>query len=289
MMLFLNVKNMKVNANTRTMTVMTVMTVARKLLAAVLCSFTLVGAILPIPAMSAPIDDYFVAIKNDNDSEMVTILFRGLDVNTVDREGRHGLHIAMLEGSLKVAKTLLDMSGTKVDTRSKNDESPLMMAALKGHITFAKRMIERGADVNKTGWAPLHYAATGGHVAMIKLLLDENAYIDAESPNKSTPLMMAALYGTEDAVRILLKEGADASVKNDQGLTAADFALQAERKALSADLAKAAKAIKAEQNAQSAPVAETVDIKKQAAKPVLESTTEKASEPPKRTFKTNYD
>ena len=40
-----------------------------------------------------------------------------------------GKLLALMEGSLKVAKTLLDLSGTKVDTRSKNDETPLMMAA----------------------------------------------------------------------------------------------------------------------------------------------------------------
>jgi uncharacterized protein len=276
---------------------MNVMNVMRKIFAMLLCSIGLLGAALPLAAQAATIDDYFVAIKNDNDGDVVTILFRGFDANTLDREGRHGLHIAMMEGSLKVAKTLLDLSGTKVDTRSKNDESPLMMAALKGNVAFAKRLIARGADVNKTGWTPLHYAATGGHVEMIKLLLEEHAYIDTESPNKTTPLMMAALYGTEDAVRLLIKEGADASIKNDQGLTAAEFALQAERKGLSAELVKAAKAIKAEQNAQSSTTIETtekvepkaVPAKAAPAKVVDEPAGDKASEPPKRSFKTLYD
>jgi uncharacterized protein len=190
---------------------------------------------------AAPADDYFLAIKNDNDGAVVTLLFRGLDANTVDGEGRHGLHLAMMEGSFKVAKTLLDLSGTQVDTRSKQDETPLMIAALKGHTTFAKRMIARGADVNKTGWTPLHYAATSGHLEMIKLLIDESAYIDTESPNQSTPLMLAAMYGTEPAVKLLLQEGADPSVKNQLGLNAADFAAKAERMDLARFLDKLAK------------------------------------------------
>lgn len=181
-------------------------------------------------AYAAPADDYFTAIKNDNDGAVVTLLFRGLDVNTVDAQGRHGLQVALLEGSLNVAKTLLDLSGTEVNTRSKQDETPLMMAALKGHTDMAKRIIKRGGDVNKTGWTPLHYAATGGHLEIMKLLLAEHAYIDAESPNKSTPLMLAAMYGTLEAVDLLLEEGADLVVKNDQGMTAIDFAQQAERK-----------------------------------------------------------
>ena len=56
------------------------------------------------PSYAAPVDDYFTAIKNDNDGAVVTLLFRGLDVNTVDAQGRHGLQIALAEGSLKVAK-----------------------------------------------------------------------------------------------------------------------------------------------------------------------------------------
>jgi ankyrin repeat protein len=193
------------------------------------CSL-LAAFLFPFAALSAPIDDYFTAIKNDNDGALVTVLFRGFDANTLDSEGRHGLHIAMQEGAFKVAKTLLDLSGTQVDTRSKNDETPLMMAALKGHTAFAKRMIDRGADVYKTGWTPLHYAATGGHVEMIKLLLENHAYIDTESPNKTTPLMMAAQYGTAQAVKLLLDEGADINLKNDLGMTALDFSRQAEKR-----------------------------------------------------------
>jgi uncharacterized protein len=180
-------------------------------------------AMFPLAALSAPADDFFVAIKNDNDGALVTVLFRGFDANTLDSEGRHGLHIALMEGSLKVAKTLLDLSGTQVDTRSKTDETPLMMAALKGNTAIAKRLIARGADVYKTGWTPLHYAATGGHVEMIKLLLENHAYIDTESPNKTTPLMMAAQYGNAQSVKLLIDEGADISLKNDQGMTALDF------------------------------------------------------------------
>ena len=190
---------------------------------------------------AAPADDYFLAIKNDNDGALVTILFRGFDANTLDDQGRHGLHLAMMEGSFKVAKTLLDLSGTQVDTRSKQDETPLMIAALKGHTQFAKRMIARGADVNKTGWTPLHYAATSGQLEMIKLLIDESAYIDTESPNQSTPLMLAAMYGTEAAVKLLLQEGADPSIKNQLGLNAADFAAKVERMDLARFLDKLAK------------------------------------------------
>ena len=64
--------------------------------------------------------------------------------------------------------------------------------------------------------------------AAMSLLLEENAYIDAASPNNTTPLMMAAHYSTPAAVKLLLEAGADPMLKNDLGLSAIDFALRAE-------------------------------------------------------------
>ena len=119
------------------------------------------------------------------------------------------LFLALRDGSLKVARTLVDWPRTNVETRTPNDESPLMMAALKGYTEIARKLVERDADVNKTGWTPLHYAATNGHLAVMELLLENHAYIDAESPNGTTPLMMAAHYGTTAAVKLLLEAGAD--------------------------------------------------------------------------------
>ena len=63
----------------------------------------------------------------------------------------------------------------------------------------------------------------------VSLLLENHAYIDAESPNKTTPLMMAAQYGNAAAVKLLLEAGADAGLKNQLGLTAIDFANKASR------------------------------------------------------------
>jgi ankyrin repeat protein len=180
-------------------------------------------------AQAAPYDDFFDAIAHDKESALVNLIFRGFDVNVQDPKGRSGLYMATAEGSFKVAKVLLDWNKTDVNLLTPQNESPLMMAALKGHTALAKQIIARGGDVNKTGWTPLHYAATGGHLEIIRLLLEENAYIDAESPNGSTPLMMAAMYGTAEAARLLMEEGADATLKNEKGLTAIDFAQIAKR------------------------------------------------------------
>ena len=65
----------------------------------------------------------------------------------------------------------------------------------------------------------------------MRWLLDNHACIDASSPNGTTPLMMAAMYGTNDGVQLLLEAGADPQIKNDKGLNAVDFAKQIQRDA----------------------------------------------------------
>ena len=108
-------------------------------------------------------------------------------------------------------------------------ESALMLAALKGQTNLAEKLIAKNADINKTGWTPLHYAASSGQLALITLLLENSAYIDAESPNGTTPLMMAARYGSAASVKLLLDHDADPKLRNQQGLTAFDFAQQGKR------------------------------------------------------------
>ncbi len=186
------------------------------------------AALAPL-ALANDADNFFRAIKQDNDISMRRLLASGIDPNTKNEKGVPGLYMALQDGSLKVADLLVESPRLKAEQRNASDESPLMMAALKGQLDFARRLIAKGADVNKPGWAPLHYAATGGHLDMMNLLLEEHAFIDAESPNGTTPLMMAASYGTPQAVKLLIEAGADIDMRNQKGMTALDFARGAER------------------------------------------------------------
>lgn len=181
-------------------------------------------------AAAGSYDDWFVAIKRDDPKALTELLQRGFDPDTLDPSGRHGLFIAVQDGALKAADVLVAWPKTNVEWRSPKDESPLMMAAFKGHTELVKKLIARDAHVNKPGWAPLHYAATGGHLEIMRILLEEHAFIDAESPNRTTPLMMAAHYGSTEAVKLLLEEGADPLVRNELGLSAVDFAQRGNRR-----------------------------------------------------------
>ena len=172
---------------------------------------------------------------------MVALALRGFDLNTRNEQGDSGLIVALREGSMKVAGFLLTQRSVKVNQRNAKGETPLMIAAIRGHLDAARQLIQRGADVNMPGWTPLHYAASRpdpDSAAMVRLLLEHHAYIDAESPNRSTPLMLAAMYGQRDLVPLLLEEGADPSLRNEQGLTAVDFARRADRDDLAEQIAQ---------------------------------------------------
>lgn len=180
-------------------------------------------------ASAGSFDDFFKAVKIDDSRGVQQLLARGFDVNTINPDGDTGLVIAVREESLKVAQLLINAPRADLNALNAKGESALMLACLKGQSVLAEAMIKKGADVNKTGWTPLHYAASGGQPALIRLLIENHAYIDAESPNGSTPLMMASMYGTTEAVELLLDEGADTLLKNQQGLTATQFAQRADR------------------------------------------------------------
>ena len=176
------------------------------------------------PVKAGSYDDFFEGLKTDEVKVVANLLARGFDPNTLSFDGQYPLVLAIRRPSPAVLDLLLRTKGLRAEVRTAKDESPLMLASMGGMVEVCKRLIALDADVNKTGWTPLHYAASGGHIEVIKLLLSHSAYIDAESPNLTTPLMMAAMYGSPQAVELLLAEGADASLKNQKGMTALDFA-----------------------------------------------------------------
>ena len=183
-------------------------------------------------ARAGAYEDFFRAIELDNGPAVAALLRRGFDPNARDPKGQPALIVALREESRQAAAALIAAKGLKVEERNAKDESALMLAALRGNLEAARALIAREADVNKTGWTPLHYAASStaqDAPAMVALLLEHHAYIDAASPNGTTPLMMAVRYGTADVARLLVQEGADPTLKNQLGLAALDFARQADR------------------------------------------------------------
>jgi hypothetical protein len=182
----------------------------------------------PVAAQSAPQsairEDLFRAIRRDDAHALRTALLRGADSNALDDNGEPAIVLAARSKCWNAVRALAELRGTRLDAANRDGSNTLMYAALHGEIELVRSLVARKAEVNKTGWTPLHFAAANGHVEVIRFLLEHHAYIDAESPNGTTPLMMAARQAQPSSVRLLMDEGADPTPRNQSGLDAAAYA-----------------------------------------------------------------
>jgi ankyrin repeat protein len=177
-----------------------------------------------IAQQARPIDELLRAIRRDDANGVRTALLRGADPNARDPAGTPVIVVAAANTSWNAVRALADLQGTQLDAANREGPTALMYAALHGERSVVEHLVARKAGVNRTGWAPLHFAAANGHAEVIRFLLEQHAYIDAESPNGTTPLMMAARQGHPTAVQLLVAEGADPTPRNQAGLDAAAYA-----------------------------------------------------------------
>jgi uncharacterized protein len=97
----------------------------------------------------------------------------------------------------------------------------------KGKIDLIDIALEKGADINaanKSGETALHRAAYVGKVDIIDHLIDNGANVNQKNIYDATPLFVAVIRDQPEAVQKLLARGADPSIKNHDGLTAAQKA-----------------------------------------------------------------
>ena len=191
-----------------------------------LCSALLSSVILlPALASAGSYQEFFNAVRHDQWYQIQQLLQRGFDPNTIDPErGETGLMLSLREDHLRAAEVLLKAPGLDVEIKARNGDTALMIAAISNNKPAVEALLAQDAEVNRPGWTPLHYAASSGADAIVQLLLDNYAYIDAESPNKTTPLMMAARGGQTSTVLLLVEAGADPTLKNELGFSALDLA-----------------------------------------------------------------
>jgi ankyrin repeat protein len=166
---------------------------------------------------------FWDAIRLDEVKKLQTEMLRGSSANALHPEYGPAIVMAARERSPKCLAYLARLSGTRLDAANSRGETALMLVALQGELDSVRLLVERGASVNRPGWTPLHYAAAGGHVPVMNFLIEEHAYLDAESPNRTTPLMMTARQKHTNAMRMLVEAGADPGLRNEAGYTAADY------------------------------------------------------------------
>ncbi|MDO8701096.1 MAG: ankyrin repeat domain-containing protein [Undibacterium sp.] len=182
-------------------------------------------------------DDFIFAVKFNDVQTVQALLGKGMDANATEQvRGETVMMIALREKSGKVFAALLKHPDIKLEARASNGDTALMLASYLQNLPAVSQLIAAGASINQAGWTALHYAAAVGDTPIMLALFDKTADINAESPNKTTPLMMAVRSGNTAVVQLLLDKGADIHRINDLGLSALDFAVQLEKREITAVL-----------------------------------------------------
>lgn len=107
-------------------------------------------------------------------------------------------------------------------------ETPLMLAAERGHVPVVRFLISLGASINGTNQfrqPPLWYAVRANHVATVSLLLKSGADPNLSMMDNDIVLREAATSSIDLRIcRALLKFGADPRIANKIGSTALHIA-----------------------------------------------------------------
>ena len=117
------------------------------------------------------------------------------------------LILASRTGDLQKVKDLLN-ERAEVNTRDKDENTPLMISADKGHLKVVELLIDAGADIDAVdghlGYTSLMKAADKTRVRVAKLLVEKGADINAKSKYGRTALELARVHGPR--VTEILKE-----------------------------------------------------------------------------------
>jgi len=145
------------------------------------------------------------------------------DPNQPDRSGWTPLMYAAWGDRADLASILL-AHGAKLDAVEHEGLTALAIALQNAKPKAAQVLLDAGADVNapvaKGGYTPLMLAAISGSQELAASLIQRGAKVNAANPGGVTALMIAVAGNRAGMVGLLLKSGADVSARSEDGRTA---------------------------------------------------------------------
>lgn len=160
------------------------------------------------------------------------LIERGADVKLTGRSRITPIAAAAYAGNDAIVAALL-AAGADERAADETGKPPIVYAVAGAHIDIVKRLLARNIDVNT------HYAneltllmwASGADekvsaaeaIKVVSYLLDAGAHIDDRDNRGRTALMIAAEGGHSEVADLLTTRGANASLKDKAGKSAADL------------------------------------------------------------------
>jgi ankyrin repeat protein len=137
-------------------------------------------------------------------------------VDSKDSKDRTVLWWASRNGCEMSAGLLLAADSAMVNSKDKDDNSPLSIAAEQGNQAVMEVLLDKGADVNAQGGYygnALQSASVNGHKEVVTLLLDKGADVNAQGGYYGNALQAASHNGHKDMATLLLDKGADVNAQ----------------------------------------------------------------------------
>ena len=119
-------------------------------------------------------------------------------------------------------------SRLSIESTTNNKETPLHLAAAKGHHYIVEYLAKQGCNMNaKTSaqknqfsfdqFTPLHLAITNNHLKTVDCLLKNGADLNTRDNDGDTPLLVAVSLGFVDIAKKLIENRANINEKNPKG------------------------------------------------------------------------
>ncbi len=143
-------------------------------------------------------------------------------------------NILKVKQAIKAGEDMNQIIMTGVDD---DEETTVLFYALRQRVEcdIIRLLVENGADVNfvnEDGLSVLDEAVIFGDLEILTYLVDEHGLDITTTKRKSgfTPFMQACCYGNLEVATFILKRGGDADIKDNNGMSAADYARRLRKK-----------------------------------------------------------
>lgn len=222
--------------------------------------------------------------KEENLPFLRRLLEKGVDVNSMDAQGRTPIHEAIHKGGVEAVDFLIKEARidlTRPDNEGKTPVAKVLELVLEENayekgVEILEAFQKNGMDINMTvdseGLRIIHVAALSGRENFIDLLLEKGADIEARDALGLTPFLLVSSRGMKENVKLLLKKGVDIMAEDFLGKTASQVAEQFGHKKIARHLNHLEeKAMIAHRDLQNKKKGAVVDLEKE----ILNSTNEK--------------
>ncbi len=204
---------------------------------------------VPNPPVAYDSTPLIVAVRLGCADITKLLIKAGADLEAVDKEGFTALVYALKDNDQKMVKLLTDEGAKRPKYSEGSSEAAFMTAATQGDCQRLRELLAEGLDVNlqrgvadEARCTALVCAAENGQADAVRLLLKAGANVDEKCGGGSdnrTALMHAANKGQIETSRILVEAGASVVARDRSGKSPMHYAAVGGQAEIIRDLAKA--------------------------------------------------